>query len=176
MPARAPAAQPTSSKTPAMLAVGAAVLLGLGALVYFRRPAPGPEAPPVQQAAEIAPTPEPPAEPPPEPVAAEAPRVAAPESPERAEMHRIATLLLQRYPLAQPGEELTLTLRNGMLYEGVFVSVDNRFVVIERDGDPVQVEVNTLLPASRARIDNEFRVELIKDLVRVSLAHRRETP
>lgn len=174
-PQPAPDQPPKTSKAPALLAIGAAVIVGLGALFHFGRseapPKVAPAPPPVKA---VAPAPAVEMPPEPEPVVVEAP--AAAESPERAEMRRIATLMLQRYPLAQPGEELTLTLRNGMVYEGIFLSVDDRFVVIERDGDPVQLAVNTLVPAARARIDNEFRFQLIKDLVRVSLARHGENP
>ncbi len=175
--ARPASPPPKSSKMPATLAIGAVALVAVGAIVHFVRsgqtpaPAPPPEA--AEPALALSPAPAPT----PAPAVMEAPPPAVPEeSPERAEMRRIATLMLQRYPLAQPGEILSLTLRNGMVYEGVFRSADDRFVVLERDGDPVQVAVNTLTPASRARVDNEFRFQLIKDLVRVSLARQRETP
>lgn len=164
-PARSPA-------KPILAGVLAVALIALAGYWYKGRLTAEPHAtPPPQVAAAV---PQPPPRPAPEPVAPPAPTPAAmseqPETEEQALLRRIASQMLAKYPLSKAGDTVTLTLRNGISYEGVLVSVDDRNVNLEREDGPVQIALSTLDVRTRARVDNEFRIDLIKKLVRAHMA------
>jgi hypothetical protein len=85
---------------------------------------------------------------------------------ERDAMRRIAKKMLEKYPLAQQGDAISVSLRNGLVYEGAFAAVDDRFVTLDREGSQIRIALTTLDKTSRATVDNDYRKELIKDLVR----------